>query len=240
MAFAKNYPQDSKSSDFWYNAGVIFDALNNVPSAVYSYKQYLNKSKKSDRYEVFYLIGWLYERNRNWKRAIENYKQYLKTPSSNALRVLQASFDIAYIYEKKIKNLNLAHTWYQKTLGLYRRLNVGTSYGARAHFYIVKKSYFDKFLSLKIPLNPKLQKGAIDRKLKFLKDLEIALKPVIRYDDGEQIIASLTLIGLANQKMAQAIYDTPIPKALDKKGRVQYKNEIKKIIEPYIQKSLEH
>ena len=239
-AFAKSYSRDPKSSDFWYNAGIIFDALNDVPSAVFSYKQYLNFSKKSDRYEALYLIGWLYEKNRNWKRAIENYSKYLKTPSSNALRVMQASFSIAYIYEKKMRNLNLAHTWHQKTLGLYRRLKVGASYGARSHFYIVKKSYFDKFLALKIPLNPKLQKGAIDRKLKFLKDLETALKPVIRYNDGEQIIASLTLIGLANQEMARSIYETPIPKGLDAKGRVQYKNEIKKIIEPYIQKSLEH
>ena len=240
VAFARNYPQDTKSSDFWYNAGVIFDALNDVPSAVFSYNKYLNSSKKSDRYETYYLIGWLYEKNRNWKRAIENYSQYLKTPSSNASRVMQVSFAIADLYENKIRNLNLAHQWYQKTLGLYRRLKVGASYAARSHFYIVKKSYFDNFLKVKIPSNPKLQKGAIDRKLKLLKDLEIALKPVIRYDDGEQIIASLTLIGLANQEMAKAIYKTPIPKALDAKGKAQYKNEIKKIIEPYIQKSLEH
>ena len=240
VAFARSYPQDSKSSDFWYNAGVIFDALNDVPNAVLSYKNHLNSSKKSDRYEVLYLIGWLYEKNKNWKRAVENYSQYLKTPSSNALRVLQTSFAIADIYEKKLRNLSLAHTWHQKTLGLYRRLKVGAGYGARSHFYIVKKSYFDKFFSVKIPLNPKLQKGAIDRKLKLLKDLELALKPVIRYDDGEQIIASLTLIALANQEMARAIYEAPLPKALDAKGRVQYKNEIKKIIEPYIQKSLEH
>ena len=40
--------------------------------------------------------------------------------------------------------------------------------------------------------------------------------------------------------MAQSIYDTPIPKGLDKKGQEQYKEGIKRVIEPYIQKSLEH
>ena len=240
VAFAKNYPKDSKSSVFWYNAGVIFDALNDVPNAVYSYRKYFNLSKKPDRYEVFYLIGLLYEKNRNWKRAIENYSQYLKTPSSNALRIMQTSFTVAEIYEKKLKNLNQAYTWHQKTLGLYRRLKTGPSYGARAHFYIVKKSYYDKFASLKIPSDPKRQKQAIDRKLKFLKNLETALKPVIRYDDGEQIIASLSLIGLANEEMAKSLYYTPIPKGLDKKGQIQYREGIKRAIEPYIQKSLEH
>ena len=240
VAFARNYPQDSKSSDFWYNAGVIFDALNDVPNAVFSYKKYLSSSKKSDRYEALYLIGLLYEKNKNWKRAIENYSQYLKTPSSNALRVMQASFTVAEIYEKKMRNLNQAHIWYQKTLGLYRRLKAGASYGARAHFYIVKKSYYDKFAGLKISIDPKKQKQTIDRKLKLLKDMETALKPVIRYDDGEQIIASLALIGLANQEMAKSIYKTPIPRGLDKKGRAQYKEGIKRVIEPYVQKSLEH
>ncbi|MCZ0931759.1 MAG: tetratricopeptide repeat protein, partial [Oligoflexia bacterium] len=50
VAFAKSYPQDSKSHDFWYNAGVIFDALNDVPSAVFYYKRNFSLSKKYDRY----------------------------------------------------------------------------------------------------------------------------------------------------------------------------------------------
>ena len=240
VAFARAYPQDSKSSDFWFNAGVIFDALNDVPNAVYSYNQYFASSKKNERHEIFYLIGALYERNRNWKRAIENYSRYLKTPSSNALRVLRASFLIAEIYETKIKSPAQAYTWHQKTLGLYRRLKVGVSFGARSHFYIVKKDYYDKFTRLRIPSNPAKQQKAIAQKLKSLKSLETALKPVIRYDDAEKIIDSLVLVGVANQEMAQAIYNTPIPKGLDKKGQAQYKAELKKIITPYIKKSLEH
>ena len=240
VTFSKTYPQSSKSSDFWFNAGVIFDALNDVPNAVYSYKRYFALSKKNDRHETFYLIGSIYERNRNWKRAIENYSKYLKTPSSNALRVLRASFLVAEIYETKLNSPTQAYTWYKKTLGLYRRLKVGVSYGARSHFYIIKKDYYDKFAKLRIPSNPAKQQKAIAQKLKMLKNLEIALKPVIRYDDGEKIIDSLVLVGVANQETAKAIYNTPIPKGLDKKGQAQYRNEIKKIIAPYIKEALEH
>ena len=240
VAFAKNYPQDSKSSDFWYNAGVIFDALNDAPSAVFSYNKYFQLSRKSDRHEIFYLIGLMYEKNKNWKKAIESYTKYLKTPSSNGFRLMQASFSIAEMYEKKLRNLNQAYTWYQKTLGLYRRLRVGVSYGARAHFYIVKKNSYDKFLAVKIPADTKKQAQFITKKLKLLKNLETALKPVIRYDDGEQIISSLSLIGLANQEMAKALYFAPIPKGLGKKGQAQYRQGIKNLIEPYIQKALEH
>jgi len=240
LAFAKNDPSHPKSSDFFYNAGVIFDALNDVGRAIYSYKRYFDLSKKQDRHEIFYFIGLMFQENRNWNKAINYYQRYLKSSSSNKLRLMRASFLIADIYEKKLKKLDQAKIWHQKTLGLYRRINAGVSYGSRSHFYIVEQSYYKNFSKVKIPSDSKKQKLAVTRKIKFLNKLERALKPIIRYDDGEQIIASLCLIGQANQEMAKAIYQAPVPKALDKKGRAQYKLSIKKIIEPYVKQSIRH
>ena len=114
VSFAKSYPTDPKSSDFWYNAGVIFDALNDRANAIYSYRQHFQKGKKSDRHEVFYLMGFLYERNRNWQKAIENYQKYLKSPSSNKPRVIRASYTVADIYDKRLKNTAQAEIWHKK------------------------------------------------------------------------------------------------------------------------------
>lgn len=239
VSFAKLYPSDSKSSDFWYNAGVIFDALNDTGSTVFSYKKYFQLSKKPDRHEIFYLIGLMYEKNRRWQKAIANYSQYLKSPSSNKLRLVKASFTVADIFENQLKNSGKAHLWHKKTLALHKKLGVGVSYGARSHFYIAKNLY-NRFSQIKIPADTKKQEAVVARKLRHLRNLENALKPVIRYNDGEQIIASLCLIGEANQEMAKAIYETPIPKGLDKKGKVQYRLGIKKLIEPYIKKSVKH
>ena len=49
------------------------------------------------------------------------------------------------------------------------------------------------FLKLKFRQIQKDRKRLLQKKLKLLKELEQALKPIIRYDDGEQIIASLRL-----------------------------------------------
>ena len=68
--------------------------------------------------------------------------------------------------------------------------------------------------------------------------MEGALKPIIRYNDGEQIVSSLTLIAQANQDMARAIYQAPIPKGLNRKGVAQYKEGIKKLIQPYIKEAV--
>ena len=239
VSFVKSYPSDSKASDFWYNAGVIFDALNDVGSAVYSYQRHFALSKKQERHEIFYLIGFMYEKNRRWQKAIDYYKQYLKSSSSNKIRLVKASFTVADIYANRLRNPGLAKVWHQKTLGLYKRLKTGVSYGARSHFYITK-NFYDRFSQVKIPARAKQQEAAVAKKIRLLKDLEKALKPIIRYDDGEQIIACLTLIGQANQDMAKAIYQAPIPKSLNKKGRIQYRAGIKKVIWPYIKQAVKH
>ncbi len=237
VSFAKSYPSDSKAADFWYNAGVIFDALNQTASAVYSYQQHFALSKKQERHEIFYLIGLMHEKNRRWKKAVDSYSQYLKSSSSNKLRLVKASFTIADIYENKFRNSVKARIWHEKTLGLYRRLRSGVSYGSRSHFYITQDLY-KRFSQVKIPASSKQQSIAVEKKIKLLKNLKKALRPIIRYDEGEQIISALTLIGKANQEMAQAIYWAPIPKGLNKQGVVQYKEGIKKIIEPYIKEAV--
>jgi len=240
VSFAKKYPRDPRSSDFWFNAGVIFDALNDVPSAVYSYNRYYSSSKKSDRHDVFFLIGLMYEDNRNWSQAIKNYDRFLKTPSQNALRVMKAVFSIGFIYDEKLKKPALAKQWYEKTLSLYRKLEQGRSYGARAHFYLVKKDFYEPFTRVKLPKDPKGQELALARKIKLLQNLEKALKPVIRYNNGEVILDSLALIGRANEDLARTIESAPIPKGLDKQGRKKYKEGIRSVLNPYIKKSLEH
>ena len=240
VSFAKKYPTDSRSSDFWYNAGVIFDALNQVSSAVYSYNQYYKTSRKSDRHDVFFLIALMYEDNKNWTRAVQNYDQFLKTPSSNATAVMRASFSIAKIYETKLRKASLAKEWYEKTLKLYRRLNTGLNYGARSHFYLVKKDYYEPFSKIKLPKNSKGQEQALAKKIKLLQKMEKALKPIIRYNDGEVILSSLALVGRSNEELARTIESAPIPKGLDKKGRDQYKIGIRKVITPYVKKSIEH
>ena len=238
VSFARSYPSYPKSSDFWFNAGVIFDALNETPRAVQAYQQYFALSKKRDRHEIFYLIADRYHKNRQWHKALENYKRYLNSPSSNGLNLVKSAFAISEIYEKKLSQKPLAKTWRQKTLNLSRKLRTGVSYGARAHFHIAREVY-GQFLKVRIPANPKKQSAALEKKIRLLKQLENALKPVIRYNDGESIIASLTLIGQAKMDMAKALYYAPSPKGLNKEGMAQYRAGVKKLITPYVKEALE-
>lgn len=236
-SYAVNFPGSRKAVDYWYNAGVIYDAFNKVRSAVGAYNNYYGKSRASDRHEVLYLIGLLYERNRRWGEAVSYFDRYIKAPSSQSgdnLKKVRASFKIADIYQYRLKNKEKAKSWHRHTISLHKKLRAGTGYGARSHFVLAREAY-DRFSAVKIPLQAAAQKKAVNRKIALLKQLEQELKPVIRYDEGEQIIASLALIGLANEKMAEAIYKAPLPRGLNRASQVKYKEGIKQVITPYVQ-----
>lgn len=236
-SYAVAFPKSKKAIPYWYNAGVIHDAFNEVDLAAQAYNNYYRLSKSPDRHEVLYQLGLLYERNNNWKRAIGYFKQYIQAPvvkKGETLKKVRASFKQAEIYQNHLRNKQKAKNWYQSTIALYRRFKAGTAYAAHSHFITVKKIY-DRFIAIKIPKSQAAQKKAVAQKIAILKQLEQKLKPVIRYNEGEQILASLALIGLANEKMAEAIYRAPLPKGLDKAGKIQYRAGIKQVVTPYAQ-----
>ena len=232
VSFAGDYPSDPKAPDFWYNAGVIFDAFNDTNQAVAAYKKHLNLSSSGSRYDVHYLIGLLFEKNRRWQSALQSYSAYLNSPAVNKVYVMKAADMTARIYAHKLKNPTQAKLWREKTVNLYQKLKVGVTQAGGARFSLAQ-TFYDRFHAIRLPRDPRKQPSALQKKIRLLKELEEALRPVIRYDDGEWIIAALALTARANEEMARTIWKAPVPKALDKEGRRQYKEGIKKLIAPY-------
>ena len=234
-AYAVNFPGSPKAVNYWYNAGVIYDAFNSVSSAVKAYNKYYTLTVASDRHEVLYLMGLLYKRNRNWTQAISYFDRYIKSPAAKeGLKKVRSSFEIAEMYQYRLRDKNKALSWHRRTITLHKQLKAGTVYAARSHF-VIAREFYDRFNKVKIPIQTAAQKKAVNQKIALLKRLEQELKPVIRYDDGEQLIASLALIGLANEKMAEAVYKAPLPKGLNKASRIKYQAGIKQVITPYAQ-----
>ena len=235
-SYARTFPKDKKSNSYWYNAGVIYDALNFVSLATKAYTSYFKSSKTKERYQAWFLLAGLYERNKKWKQAIQFYKTYIKSPSSNPLSVTKSHFKLAELYKYRLKNLDSALFWYNKTIEKYKQTKKGVFYAAASDFYKSLKIY-DRFQSVSLR-SLQNQKTQVAKKLSYLKSLEKSLANVIKYNDGEHVISSLVLIGLANHKMAESIYRAPLPKGLDKKGKEVYRAGIKKVIDPYLKEAV--
>ena len=231
-SYARRFPQSPQAVNYWYNAGVIYDALGKQ-EALNAYNSYYRLNKTEARTEALYLQAAFYEKSKRWSQAIAYYKRYVRSNSSNSSSLVKSTFKIAEIYKRRLKQKSTSIYWYKETIALHKRVRAGIPYAAQAHFNLVYNSY-KTFKAVRIPVQAQAQKRAVEKKKILLRQLEDKLKPVIRYNDGEQIIASLSLIGLANQNMAEAIYKTPLPRGLNKQGRAEYRKGIKKIITPYL------
>ena len=229
--FARSYPKNKRASNFWFNAALIYDGLNNYSQAEQAYLEYFKKSRKSDKVQALYLLAELQKRRGRASKAVAYYQQFLNKGSSDHRSLVASAFKIAEIKKAKRK-IAASKAWYARTVSVYRKYQAGVFYAAQAKFNLVYNNYL-AFKRIKIPRNPKKQQLAVQKKLNKLNKLKEELKQVIRFDSGHQVVAALVLIGLASQHIADAIYYSPLPKGLNKAEIKVYKEGLLKAAVPF-------
>jgi len=227
--YARKYPKGV--SAYWYNAGIIFDGLNFYEEAVNAYLSYYNQSKGVERNQVYFLIARIAERRGQKTRAIGNYSRYLQAPDNNKVSQVHASFRLAEL-NKDLGRISEAEKWYKTTLRIHRKLQAGVSFAAQSQSWLTERLY-KKFIRIRIPSNPNLQAQAVQKKLKLLEQLKNAIKDVIRFNYGPEVVSSLTLMGMANHHMGQSILKSTVPKGLGREGRKQYKEGLAQTAKPF-------
>ena len=230
LNYAQMYPTDPKSSEFWFNAALIYDGSNRYSQAEQAYLNYLRKSRKQERHQALYLIGELMRRRGQPSKAISYYNQFLNKGLGSPL-LTEAAFKIAEI-KKARGQISESKTWYRKTVNIYKKVQSGAFYAAQAQFNLVYDTYL-KLRKTKIPTNPSKQQAAMQAQLRLFNQLKNDLKDVLRFDSGYQVVATLTLIGLAAEHLGDSIYYSPVPKGLNKAEIAQYKEGLKKAASPF-------
>jgi TolA-binding protein len=242
-ALAKADPKSPLAADYHYNVAVIQAGLRMYPQSVKNFEIYFAKTKKRERSEVYYIIADQFERQKLSSRAIQYYKLYIDSNPTNLSHLIEAHFKIAD-YSDQLKRRNDAKEWYEKTIGVQRRLSsrtkgVGAWYAAESKLRITKP-LLDDLKSIRIPQNPANQAKAVDNKLKILNEMNLELAKVIKYDSGDQVVAALVLVGQGYENMVRAIEAAPLPKGLNAQETEQYKQGIVKVTDPFKQKAIEN
>ncbi len=241
--YANRNQKDKEAVDFYFNAGLIRDGMTFYTAAIRNYDKYFQLSNKLEKKEALFLIARIWEKRGSYKWACIYYDKYINSNPVNASSVVEAAFKLGSLNELR-KRRKASEDWYKKTVAIQRRLAkggkvVGVRYAAEAKFILVKKTY-DELRRIKIPRSPAAQKRAVDQKLGLINRLKEQLKAVIKYDDGFQVVASLTLIGQAYQHMSAAIFNAPLPKGLDKEGVKQYRAGIAQVALPFQQQAIDN
>lgn len=231
-SYAKEY---SDSAEFFFNAAVIFDGLQDYNAALRNYQKYFELNKKQERLIAIYQMAKIWEKKENPRQAKRFYEQYMNSNPIDAESVIESSFRLAKISEG-LKQVKATEEWYKKTIAIQKRLSskkpIGASFAAEAQFQLLLK-FYEELRRIKIPANPQRQAAAVNQKLAVLERLKNELKKVIRFDDAQFIVAALTLTGQANQHMAASLYNAPLPGGLDKEGLETYKKGIEQVALPF-------
>jgi len=229
--YARTFPKDVTSPDFWFNAALIYDGLNYYTKAENAYLEYFKRSKKSEKVQALYLLAELKKRRGQATQAVSYYNQFLNRGSKDKKALVASAFKIAEI-KKAQRKIPQSKTWYRRTINLHKVNKAGVFYAAGAQFYLIYDTYVE-FKKIRIPANPKMQQKAVQKKLSLFNKLKEDLKKVIRFDSGYQVVASLVLIGLASEHIGDSIFNSSIPKGLNPKEIEQYKEGLKKAASPF-------
>lgn len=232
--YAKDYPKDQYQDESFYNAAVLWDGLRADSRSISNYEKYYENSRKADRREVFLAIAQVQERRGALSAAITNYEKYLNSGSPDIGKVIFAHYKIATI-SKRLRRESQANEWFKKTISVHKRLTGGKGIGASEAAeskYELSLQTLRELESIRIPANPQTQGEAVKRKLDLVNRLNNEMAEVIKYDDGNYVIAALATTGRAYDHMSRALYNAPVPSGFKPEERKLYVAEIDKIAAP--------
>lgn len=239
---AQENPKDPLTPNFIYNAAILYEALGRSEEAIRSYSEFMRVSKKHmDNMEASFSIAKIHRKLGQNGAAIAHYMEYAEGGRDQE-KVVESAYWVSELSAQK-GAITKSQEWRKKVLAIQRRFapdkkGVGASYAAKIKFGDAMET-FKELKSVKFPANPAKQKAAADRKVALLTRLAGELADVIKYDSAEEIVSSISVLGQANQNMAQAILTAPLPPGLNAAETKQYKEGIGKFAEPFTSKATE-
>jgi cellulose synthase operon protein C len=229
---SENEKKDS-TKNYVYNIAVMKEAMGQYQSAIKDYETYseLIKSNK-ERLEITFQMAELHRKIEQWSKAQEKYIQYVDGGAPQSETFVEALYWIAYIHNRRGSSQSLSFE--DRLLSMQKRLG-GTKGGKWASIIKLRraKETYGDFAEIKIPANPEKQKKAVDDKVGLLNKLNKELNDIVKLNHPDSIVSSLSLLGEANEHMANAILKSPLPKGLDAATEKQYKEQLPKLADPF-------
>ncbi len=235
--------QNSKQNqNFLYNIAVMKEAQGHYVQAIADYEEYGKGLKKwKEKLDLMFVLADLYRKSNQLTKAQEKYKEYIDSNSGDAENLIESYYWMGKIYE--LKGSSQSYQWEDKLLVVQKRLslnkkNIGSKWVAMVKLKKAKET-FSELIEIKIPNQPEKQKKAVEEKISVLNKLNKELNEVVALNSPNEIISALSLLGEANEHMANAILKSPVPKGLGADLEKQYRDSLPKLADPFLNRSRE-
>lgn len=236
-------PGTKEAAGYYYNAAILYDALNIVPNATKNYEIYLKTASANEKPDLYYRLADLNFRNQQFNKAIEYYKEYIRIGKVPEL-IVESHFNTSESY-MKLNNRQEAAAWRKKVVQVQQSLvprlkGPGARYAAKVKLQNIEQLFTD-LTSLKFTANTAKMKKVADQKLELVNKLNQGLAEIVKYDSADELVGALELLGRTNAHMNSALLGAPIPPevAKDENVKKQYLDQVAEMARPFQAKALE-
>ncbi|MEY4617107.1 MAG: hypothetical protein RJB66_2067 [Pseudomonadota bacterium] len=236
-------PGTKESQDYYYNAAILYDGLNDVSKAIKNYETYLKTASAVEKPDIYYRMADLSFRNKQYSKAIGYYKEYIKIGKVPDL-IVESHFNTAESFSR-LNSKGEATNWRTKVVQVQQSLvprlkGPGARFAAKVKLQNIEQLY-SNLTALKFPANTAKMKKVAEQKLELVNKLNQGLAEIVKYDSAEEVVGALELLGRTNAHMNSALMGAPVPPEVtkDEATRQQYMSAVGEMAKPFSSKALE-
>lgn len=234
---AKENPKDPLSTNMMFNAAILYEALGKSNDAIRAFTEFTTLNKKqADNVEVLFNMAQIHRKAGQNSAAIGKYTEYIEKGGRSQEKVVESAYWVTELNRRQ-KAITKSNEWRLKTLSIQKRFapngkGVGAGFAAKLKLEDAQQT-FNEMKAVTFPADPAKQKAAADKKIALLTKLNSQLAEVIKFDSAEEIVSSLSILGEANQNMANSLISAPLPPGLNAEETKQYKAGVQGFAEPF-------
>jgi len=237
---ATEIADQKEKANQYFNAAVIYEALDERPKAINNYLRYYDLEKRPDRVFALYNIAQLYRKSNLRTKAIEFYNRYLnEVTGANKFTVESAYWLYSLNGSKSEKD-----KWAAATFRLYGQLSddqkiLVARFPAKIEIDRLKTLYSELW-SIKLNDLKRLQELS-NRKIAVIESINQKAAQVIKFNAPEEVLEAVKIVGDSNLNLFESLVNSPVPSELTSPEKIQqYKDTVRaQLADPFLAKAIE-
>ncbi|HEX9052425.1 MAG TPA: tetratricopeptide repeat protein, partial [Anaeromyxobacter sp.] len=232
MALVKRYPGSKHRKDALYNAARSLENLQRYEEAATAFAAYAQAYPDAeDAARTLFHGALIYERTQEWRKLVAALREFVKrfSRSKEHELVVQAHLKLALAY-RALEDEKAARASYQAAVSEFAKRGLradasplAAAAAAEAAFRLAEYD-FERYDRIALPAttNTKKLKQALQAKLGEAKKVAPEYDDVMRYRRPDWILAAFYRKAFLLERLAQTLYDAPVPPEFKKKGAEEY------------------
>lgn len=222
---------DPKSSNYFFNAAVLFEALGRSDKADPLYRKYIAQDKSPDRFESLFTMAEMYYRERRYSTAAQYYVQYINVKSSQKDKIALAMYKARLCYAQDHRDKE-ANAMGQKNIEYYKAVHLGAK-GVASYRLAQVESEVAALKRITYPADMAGQSVAAKKKNAMFEEIKKHVAEIVGYDSAEEIVGALVVLAEAYDHMGEALNSAPVPAGLTPEQVTQFKQGVAGLVEPF-------